>query len=191
MAYGRVTEFTVTKEGAHSVASPSWENPANAPAPIASQGNWDAFSRMLQKASRLEVGRRRRAALALRWFRRGCRSSGSDSLLSFWVALEVAFAEDDDVGRTLKILKSKCAKAYGIAESDVESKTCIGKLFRLRSQVVHEGWHTGIHYDVLKFMQHLFWDLFSDAYLGSCLNSAPPYYKSHGVQGLITAALDQ
>src|SRR5688572_16119358 len=49
IAYGRVTEFTVTKEGAHSVASPSWENPANAPAPIASQGNWDAFSRMLQK----------------------------------------------------------------------------------------------------------------------------------------------
>lgn len=94
-----------------------------------------------------------RVLLSLHWFDKSIRAMGVDSFLYMWIALEaLAMPNTSDIGP----MKKKLKKIY--EKSKIENFH-IGKLFGLRSKIVHDGFIFPIHMDISDYLKAVFVDL--------------------------------
>lgn len=99
---------------------------------------------------------RQRIRLSLRWFVAAMQDEEVDSFLKYWIALEIlAMGGTTDVRR----LNESLARAYQIPYNEAAQRFAVGRLFGLRSQIVHEGRLTPIHGNLLKYLEALYIDL--------------------------------
>ena len=100
-----------------------------------------------------------RIYLALRWFDEARRASGVDAYLRFWVALETLGMPNST---NISLLRDQLGRIYGISQPEVESRFGVGKLFSLRSRIVHEGLRIDIQGPLLLLIAGIFIDILLD-----------------------------
>jgi hypothetical protein len=121
---------------------------------------------------------RNRIALALRWLNEAMRDEGTDAFLKGWIALEIlAMPETTNVSRINEAL----AGIYGLARDGANELFLTGRLFGLRSRIVHEGDIAPIDDRLLGYLHALFKDLFF-AELGMRVTVARAYLEDDELQ---------
>lgn len=104
-----------------------------------------------------------RIDLSLRWFHRATYDSGIDAFIKYWIALETISMPNTT---KIKPLMAILAKAYSKEVGEVEHSFGIGKIFNLRSRIVHHGELYKIDLQFLLYMSCLYSDvLFSVLHL--------------------------
>jgi hypothetical protein len=97
-----------------------------------------------------------RIRLSLRWFDEAKRSRGVDAFLKFWFALEtLAMPDTTDISS----IRSLLTAIYGLAGSQTEARFGIGRLFGLRSRIVHNGLRIELQPHLLSYMGGIYLDL--------------------------------
>jgi hypothetical protein len=117
-----------------------------------------------------------RVRLSLRWHRQALLDRGIDSMLKHWVAIEVLMLNDQtDIGP----IKKAIASSYGISVSDVEDVFLIGRIFRYRSEVVHNGVVGPVLVSLLDYLQTLYVDLLYFRVFSQKRNKAKQFIDTH------------
>ena len=132
-----------------SVFDPTWA--------IEASLDSDARSRWQLGASALTSSpERERIALSLRWYDEAKREGGVDAFLKFWFALEtLAMPDDTDI----RPIREDLRAIYEESAADVEPRFGIGRLFGLRSRIVHHGLRAEISPALLVYMNGVYVDL--------------------------------
>lgn len=138
-----------------SFFSPIIENPNAFPAVIPSASRIALVGELFLKLSMLPTDDQNRIHLALRWYEQAIFDSGVDGFLKFWIAIETLAMPDTSHIRKLEIL---LGSAYKLDEESVRSTFLIGRIFGLRSRIVHSGNLVSIHSGVLRYLDAVFVD---------------------------------
>jgi Apea-like HEPN len=99
---------------------------------------------------------RNRVALSLRWFYSSFLAEGVDIFLKSWFALEALGMGDRE---NINPLNECLAKAYGISVQKARQMFGVGKLFGLRSSIVHQGQILPIHANLSDYVEALYIDV--------------------------------
>src|ERR1041385_5956863 len=134
--------------------SPVVENPFLFPTPSLSETALNLIHSANQNLLLFEESKRNRTLLSLRWFEQALFDSGIDAFLKFWIAVETIAMPDTDI----RPLNESLAKAYGETIQNIQDRFRIGRLFGLRSKIVHEGLIAPIHFHLLKYAEALYAD---------------------------------
>lgn len=139
-----------------SVFSTVTENPLFFSPPDVSEEQINLLSDVDEAINLLRKEQKNRVNLSLRWFESAMRESGTDSFLSYWIALETLGM----YGTNIRPLNERLAKIYG--KTVEEASTCfgVGRIFNLRGLIVHEGKIVPIHQNLQKYMEALYIDIF-------------------------------
>jgi hypothetical protein len=146
-------------DGHLSAASPSFINPLAFPKPELSKKRLVAIYNAGKQIETKYPKDRQRIELSLHWFEKGLRSTSLDGFINYWVALETLGMPDTT---NIKPLNESLAKAYGISVQDASQKFGIGKIFGLRSRILHNGENLPIHQLLSAYMESLFADILLD-----------------------------
>ena len=98
----------------------------------------------------------RRIGLSLHWYDTALDSYDRDGLIKSWIALEVLGMAD---ATNIKPLNRALAKAYGCSLAQATDRFFVGRLFGLRSRVVHHGSLVSIPFALLRYVQALYVDV--------------------------------
>jgi hypothetical protein len=139
-----------------SNVSPVVVNPFAFPAPNLSDAAFKLISMANRNMHSLDELQRNRVVLSLRWFEQALfELGGVDAFLKFWIAVETVGMPDTS---NIRPLVESLASAYCETSEDIKSKYKIGRLFDLRSRIVHEGSIMPIHSGLLKYLEALYVD---------------------------------
>jgi len=137
VAYAPVMELEAAVAGNKVIArSGVVVNPMSMRAPVISGTQLAGLDAMARAVASLDEHLQNRVRLSLRWFERANRSTGTDSFLQFWIAIETLAMPDTT---NIKALAGTLAGHYRIAQSDAMAKYGIGRLYGLRGRIVHDG----------------------------------------------------
>lgn len=107
----------------------------------------------------LPENEQRRARLALDWYLNALHDDGARALLGFWIALEtLAMPNTYDI----KPLVHRVADIYGLEPGEANEKFKMGRIYRMRGRIVHDGERVGISPGLQKFIDGLFVDVLRD-----------------------------
>jgi len=137
------------------VISPVVENPLCFPAPDFSSMRLLDIQNVAKAIECLPLEERNRIKLSLRWLESAMRKHGVDSFLSFWIALETLAMDTTDI----RAINQSLAKAYGVSIQDASQRFGVGRIFGLRSQIVHHGNIAAIHQNLEQYLEALYTDL--------------------------------
>lgn len=142
--------------GNNSTVSPSIKMPDPFP----------AFSKEIivesisQKINSLESDLQSRIKLSLRWVDSAEHETNSlDEFLKLWFAIETISMPDTT---NIKPLINRLAQIYNVDIHGVQDLFGIGKIFGLRSNIVHNGFNIGIHQQLNRFLKAIFNDVLLD-----------------------------
>ena len=136
--------------------SPVVENPFSFPPPSVSDTALKTIELANKNMFSLDELKRNRVLLSLRWFEQALfEQGGVDAFLKFWIAVETIGMPDTT---NIKPLVESIAVAYGETSEDIKSRYRIGRLFDLRSRIVHNGLIMPIHNRLLKYLEALYAD---------------------------------
>jgi len=114
-----------------------------------------------------DASARERGRLSLRWFRAATLDSGVDAFLKYWIALEtLAMPDTTDIREIKRLLASAYSSPSGTDPFQ------IGRLFGLRSRIVHDGLRMGITAAVESYLRAIYTDLLSAAVGRPCPHRA-------------------
>lgn len=82
-----------------------------------------------------------------------------DEFLKLWFAIEVVSMPDTT---NIRPLADRMAKIYDITSNEAKENFYLGRLFGLRSNIVHEGLQPVIHMQLTSFLRAIFYDLLMD-----------------------------
>lgn len=142
-----------------SAVGPIFLNPLTFPAPNLSTSRLGALERAARAVEAMTPDAQARVELALRWYEPGVFSSGIDSFLRLWIAVETLCMPDATKIRPLIGLLSH---AYSLTELDIKARYQIGRLFNLRGLIVHHGNRQPIHANLLDYMAAIFADALAE-----------------------------
>jgi hypothetical protein len=110
----------------------------------------------------------RRLRLANRWFVSAVHSGGGiDAFLKYWIALEtLAMPDTTDVRPINELL----ARSYDVTPSEAAQRFGVGRLFGLRSRIVHDGQIVSVSGLLLGYIEAIFFDT-----LAAALQLAPEH----------------
>ncbi len=157
MAFDREFDNIISlKDLSTSAHSPTFVNPNSYPIPSVTNKRLDIICEAGKRIEKKEEKERRRIELSLHWFGKGMRSSGVDSFVSYWIALETLCMPD-----TTKILplEKSLAKAYNMTLKEVKDLFGVGRIFNLRGRILHGGENLPIHQLLSTYMENLFEDV--------------------------------
>lgn len=113
-------------------------------------------SELNEKLSLLDVQERNRVKTSLRWYYKALFEEGVDSFISFWIAIEIiGMAKGSDIrpiNKTLGII-------YKITQEEAKKKFETGRIFGLRSSIVHSGVMPNISNDLIEYVDAFYVDL--------------------------------
>lgn len=160
VAYMKVSELEV------ALASPTLtqstetaENPFCLPAPKLSPAEFRAFSVVAQRIDEVDAPERDRLGLSFRWFTSATHLWGPDAFLHYWIALE-ALAMPDSTN--IRPVNEHLAASYGVSLAEATTEFKVGRLYGIRSAIVHEGSHRPVPGDVLTYLAALYSDVLLD-----------------------------
>lgn len=104
----------------------------------------------------LEDQVRNRIRLSLRWFESAIYDKGIDSLLKYWISIETLAMPDTT---NIKVINEILSSAYKRTLDEVRDLFEVGRLFGLRSSIVHEGFNVPIGGLLLKYLEALYVDI--------------------------------
>lgn len=140
----------------------------------------DNFSKSIQQ---LDEGLRNKIYLALRWIDGAKHEQNSlDEFLKLWFAIETLIMPDTS---NIKPIREFLENAYSFNSDTVNSTFNIGKIFNLRSKIVHDGANIGIHSQLIEYLKALIYDYlcylckssFESKALGVINNKEYPAYE--------------
>lgn len=171
IAFDPLGDLILTSSGDVTAMTPALRNPTYDPPPNLPGERRQLISGLEGAISGLDEQQRNRMELSLQWFFRAEEThQGVDGFLMHWFALEsLAMPGSEKIGA----LEKQLAEVYQLNQSDVRERFRLGKLYGLRGDIVHHGYHAPIHSRVLDFMAAMYWDL-----LLANLNLAP--YRAAG-----------
>ena len=103
-----------------------------------------------------------RIQLSLRWVNDALHSTGIDSFLKLWIAIELLFIRKD--GR-IHILKKKLRALYDMNDQTEFGKMSIERIYSLRKKIVHSGEIPSISSYIIDYIFLIFRDLFCYEYM--------------------------
>jgi hypothetical protein len=142
----------------YSVISPVVFNPFSLPAPDISQSRIQVIAGAYKQITELPTSLSNRIKLSLRWFEAATYDLDLDAFLKYWIALEIlSMSSTTDI----RPIKEYLAKAYNISMEEVGETFHIGRLYGLRSRIVHEGFNPVISIYLLDYISKLYTDVLS------------------------------
>ena len=139
-----------------TVSSPVAENPGVFPRPDLGRKRYDLLMKATAAIDRAPNALRNRITLSLHWYHLALRSSGIDAFLKAWIALEILAMPD---GTNIRRINESLSRAYGEPLEEATRKYSVGKLFNLRSRIVHNGELVSVHYLIEAYVQAIFSDV--------------------------------
>lgn len=125
-----------------------------------------------EKVAELDPSKSRRLMLALHWFEKSMRARGTDSFLNAWIALEaLAMPDTTDISS----IKKKLSKIFEVEQKVIEDKFCIGRMFGLRSKIVHDG----LVYSASSILMDHIHAIFTDLLIEEC--GLQPIFRSKSI----------
>jgi hypothetical protein len=132
------------------------ENPLWFPAPIIDDTHLAELTAADARIASLADQDKQRIQLSLRWFESAVFDNGVDAFLKCWIALETLGMPDTT---NIRPLNETLAGAYGISVDEARDRFGIGKLFGLRSRIVHDGVFVTIGGEFQKYTEAIFIDV--------------------------------
>ena len=83
------------------------------------------------------------------------RKHGIDSFLSFWIAIETLAMDDTDI----RPINETLARVYQVSVQEASKQFGVGRVFGLRSKIVHHGHIASIHAKLKLYLEALYSDL--------------------------------
>ena len=160
--YEPVFSFQIDSAGnPESVGSVVFENPASFRTPNLSNAGLTLLESFAARISALPSTLRDRARSSLRWlYQAMSENDGMFSFLKYWIAIETLAMPD---GTNIKPVIRQLALAYNQSEAQARGRFAIGRLFDLRSQVVHHGSTLIVGQDLLAYIEGVYIDLLVQA----------------------------
>jgi hypothetical protein len=160
IAHGPLFEMNVAVTSNQvSAVSPTLDNPLTFPAPNLSSARLTALEGAARAVETLGSDVRARVELSLRWYEPGMYSSGIDSFLRLWIAIEtLCMPSTTDIRPLIELL----AHAYSLTERDVRTRYQIGRVFGLRGLIVHKGSRSPVHSHLLDYLAAIYADALAE-----------------------------
>lgn len=106
------------------------------------------------------AGDRERIGLALRWLHMATFDSGVDAFLKGWLAIETLGMPDTT---DIRPIQESLVRAYELRGwQEAEARFRIGRLYGLRSVIVHKGALAPVHSQLLDYQRAIFVDVFRE-----------------------------
>lgn len=96
----------------------------------------DSIKDAIMATAALPPETKRRITLSLRWFGKSRLTTGTDSFLNLWIALETLAMPDTT--NILPVLNA-LASAYCISVEEARERFQVGRIFNFRGRIVHDG----------------------------------------------------
>jgi hypothetical protein len=116
----------------HIAFSGSMEVPSSLGEPDLSTERLELLDEADHKIEDLQDSDKKRVVLSLRWLRMGFADVGVDAFLKYWIAVETLAAN-------LRSINQMLSAGYSISLQETGEKFLIGRLQRLRGNIVHKG----------------------------------------------------
>lgn len=156
LVFEHLADFTLKSDGTITVFSPAIRAPGFRGKPVLTTDALDELKSAVQALGSLPDNERTRIRLSLHWLGRGARTSGVDGLLYHWIAIEaIAMPDTTNIRPALATL----ATLYGVTAAEANDRFRLGRLFGLRSRIVHHGLSIGIHQNVIDYMSAMYTDI--------------------------------
>lgn len=160
MAFDRIFDNIVAlSDGKQTASSPTFINPNAFPRPDLSKEKLRLIHQAGKQIETKEQKDRKRVELSLHWFEKGLRSKGLDGFVNYWVAIETLGMPDTT---NVRPLNESLARAYNMTVQDTTSEFGVGKIFGLRSRILHNGEDLPIHQELSAYMEYLYADILFD-----------------------------
>ena len=126
-----------------------------------------------------------RIRLSLRWLDDAKRTDGVDSFIKFWFSLETLSGADreDDVP---KLLRDALGAIYGVDSSAATERFDMGRVYGLRSLIVHQGQRVEISPLLLRYLNAVYLDVLAHTLgVASGQRAAAELAKVGGIKDLL------
>jgi hypothetical protein len=154
--YERVFDNVLKADGSlASGFSSVIENPSVFPRPDFSQPTLDRLARLGKAVGALPARDQNRVLLSLHWHESALRSEGIDAFLKSWIALEVLTMPD---GTNIRPINECLSAGYGLSLDLATDTFQVGRLFGMRSRIVHAGEKLSLHYRLEQYVQAVYDD---------------------------------
>lgn len=164
-------------DGSMMVAGELIRLPFDLPVPDLTYDVLNRFPRCHKEIARRDPSQRQKITLSLHWHIKGIQGDGLDSFLSLWIALETLTMTSTNISG----LNEALAAAYATTTSSAATEFGAGRLFGLRSAIVHNGVRKRISTDLTDYMECLYADLLVHNLLGESLGRARGFLRSKGL----------
>lgn len=140
-----------------SITGPPVRNPLACEAPDLAR--LQGISAAGKRIAQLPADEQNRIQLSLRWFHDALRDQGVDAFLKYWVAMETLAMPDDT---NISPITASLARAYSQSVQTTANEFKVGRLFGIRSRIVHKGDLGGIHAQLEDYVGALYFDVFCE-----------------------------
>lgn len=157
--------------------------------PDVSETRWQLLAALASALDGLPPGDARRIRLSLEWFESVFDLSDRDPIevaLRAWIALEALAMPD---GTNIAPINKHLAAAYGISTSEAAQRFLVGKLYRLRGLIVHDGGRPLIDASVLLHTQAVYIDVLFQVMGLPCEKRASASILDGKVEAALNSAL--
>lgn len=161
------------ESGYVTVFSPVYLNPGASPKPNLSKANVTLINEAVKKISNLDKRTKSRLELALHWYEEALKDNGRDAFLKSWIALEVLSMPDSS---NIRPINEALARAYGKTIDETIKTFGVGRIFGLRSKIVHDGDVLPIKFVLEEYVQAIFADVMCD------ILQVNPYYQAETIR---------
>ena len=142
---------------AAGVRSPTFENPAAFRTIDLSDSRLAILESCAERIAALSAPMQHRVRLSLRWLYQAMHElDGVSAFLKYWIAIETLAMPD---GTNIKPVTQQLAASYGKSEAEARDFFAVGRLFGLRSEIVHEGLTPTIEQHLLAYTEGIYVDL--------------------------------
>lgn len=148
--------------------------PFDLPAPDLTSEALSRFPKCRDEIEKRDSNHKQKITLSLHWHLKGIQSDGLDSFLSLWIALETLAMNSTNIAD----LNGALAVAYGTTRESASTEFGVGRIFGLRSKIVHNGIRKRISTDLTDYMECLYADLLVHELLGESLGRARALLRS-------------
>lgn len=145
--------------GRVSTFGPVVANPAALPKPDLAPVRFELFSSAADALAARDAFEQNQIILSLHWHDSALRSVGIDAFLKSWVAIEVLKMPDST---NIRPINEALARAYQVSLEEATKRFEVGRLFGLRSRILHQGELPGLHFLVEAYTQAIYSDLLCD-----------------------------
>ena len=155
--FERVFDNVIKADGTSTSGySPVVQNPSVFARPYLQSDRLDLLRRSGSALRSAPSEERNRVRLSLHWHESALRSDGVDAFLKSWIALEVLAMPDTT---NIRPINQALAEAYGESLDSATAKFQVGRLFGLRSRIVHAGEVVAIHQLIERYLHAIYSDL--------------------------------